>query len=1390
MNTNFSNLFSLSKTLRFELIPEPGVREYIEKLKLSIVHKEKSTLMDADEHRKRMYDKYKLLIDECHKWYIDKKLNAFVNKNDEIEKVKELLNHHYMQFIQKVKFDKQNELIKLLCKHFADSNIFKSEAIIDVDNKKKKTKKSNDSAIKNHIQDWFVSEEYINTKRNIDEDKKTLTAFDGFFTYLGNYNNIRENLYKSDGKKGTIGNRIFYKNLDVFCKNIKLFNSLPEDLKEKINIDFDKDDLFTIDSYLHFITQKGIDNFNEIIGNKAVNTGEKQDKGVNGLINEYNQNQTKKNKIKKFKKLQNQILFRVKDSSYKRKINTNDDLVEVLNFYIKETDFINQIKTQFELLSSDSLYEIFISKRNLSNISKLIFTDLIDESHFAIKNGLRVVFENTMNKTIEKTNNKGQKIYKNKTTKQIEEEIIKFMKNDYFDLLAVENAVKYIAENENIETLKKFSIVDFFKQATIRITEETWNDAKKEKQRITVTKNLFDELKNNVVDVKNLLHDFDFEKPLYKQKNHKDRPIEIIKKYLDALQQLAQFALLCKVDEEKVENGELEVDIDFYNSLQNTTEACFGVIENYKQIAAYLTQKEYDSSKMLIRFDRQKNIGGWTESVTDNSKNYTQHGGYLFRKKRADNLYDYYLGVCKNPKLFKCIEKNKVSENDYSEFERLEYYFIDSKSFYNTQFTIDYAQFKKDFISFFVNFLKENKSKINENDYIKITNKIDKVKEDNKTPSLYFNLIYENNALNKQLLENKQFKDFNAKQINETIASMQNIKRLNFDAEFYEVGRYNYFTDIMNAVEKQLAKHRCFNYFPISKTELASINSPDNKGEINNPFLLFKIQNKDLKFLPNKKNKNATKNLHTLYFEELMRGGQATYDLGSAEVFFRKSSLHYGNSTWEKGHHFNDEKNLEAKFKQTQYDKYPQQIGEGEFATNGNARIIKDKRYGQDKYLLHLSISCNYQEPEKPNEKVLDALNINTIEFLKQNPDFKIIGIDRGERHLLYVSVIDCNGKIEFQKSLNILENKNFDKKIEYHTKLTQKENERIKARQNWSAIENISKLKEGYLSQAVHEITNLIKKYDYKAIVVLEDLNAGFIQERASIEKNIYQKFENKLIEKLGFWVDKSNSESLQNPKQMAVPLGVEKLKNVKHNGFILYVPAAYTSKIDPTTGFMFLPYIVNLSFESITKSQKIFEEKIKNFKWNEEEQYFQFDLNFKHKTKVDKKEIDVMDITYTICTLANARRYYYSSKNKSVRKIDVTQELKDVFNKYKIDYQNTHNVETEIAKMNDESFFKKLLFLLKSTLTLRHTDAEGNDNIISPVKNNYGRFFNSAETDEYNLQLPNNADANGAFHIALKGKFLLEKLFKLDKVSEKDYEYSLVNWFNDLEKYHSNTN
>ena len=53
----------------------------------------------------------------------------------------------------------------------------------------------------------------------------------------------------------------------------------------------------------------------------------------------------------------------------------------------------------------------------------------------------------------------------------------------------------------------------------------------------------------------------------------------------------------------------------------------------------------------------------------------------------------------------------------------------------------------------------------------------------------------------------------------------------------------------------------------------------------------------------------------------------------------------------------------------------------------------------------------------------------------------------------------------------------------------------------------------------------------EYNAIVVLEDLNMGFMRGRQKIERSVYEQFEHMLIDKLNFYVDKKKSLVLMFP-------------------------------------------------------------------------------------------------------------------------------------------------------------------------------------------------------------------------------------------------------------------
>ncbi|NLG03484.1 MAG: type V CRISPR-associated protein Cas12a/Cpf1, partial [Clostridia bacterium] len=226
---------------------------------------------------------------------------------------------------------------------------------------------------------------------------------------------------------------------------------------------------------------------------------------------------------------------------------------------------------------------------------------------------------------------------------------------------------------------------------------------------------------------------------------------------------------------------------------------------------------------------------------------------------------------------------------------------------------------------------------------------------------------------------------------------------------------------------------------------------------------LFQIYNKD--FSPHSK---GLPNMHTLYWKELFSAenlNNVVYKLnGQAEVFFRKASITQKDMvTHEAGLPIKNKNKLNKKVDSTfEYE------------------LIKDKRYTVDKFQFHVPITMNFKSAGE------ERLNRSVNECIKYADDVHVIGIDRGERHLLYLTVINSQGEIVEQYSLNeiITGTEASPHPVNYHDLLESKEKNRTSARQNWKTIENIKELKEGYLSQVIYKISQLMLKYN--AIVVL----------------------------------------------------------------------------------------------------------------------------------------------------------------------------------------------------------------------------------------------------------------------------------------------------------------
>ncbi|MBP5770087.1 MAG: type V CRISPR-associated protein Cas12a/Cpf1 [Bacteroidaceae bacterium] len=501
---------------------------------------------------------------------------------------------------------------------------------------------------------------------------------------------------------------------------------------------------------------------------------------------------------------------------------------------------------------------------------------------------------------------------------------------------------------------------------------------------------------------------------------------------------------------------------------------------------------------------------------------------------------------------------------------------------------------------------------------------------------------------------------------------------------------------------------------------------------------LFQIYNKD--FSTQSKGK-GTPNLHTLYWRMLFDERNAqnlVYKLnGQAEIFFRHASIKPENKVVHKANRPIENKNpLRKPVKPNSSFPY---------------EITKDKRYTLDHFEFHVPITMNFKSPG------INNVNPIVIDKIRKGEITHVIGIDRGERHLLYLSLIDLKGKIIHQMTLNTISNQWAEGKIDtdYQKLLGQKEGNRLEARRNWKTIENIKELKEGYLSQAIHLIAQLM--VENKAIVVLEDLNFGFMRGRQKVEKQVYQQFEKMLITKLNYYVDKKKDADALGGLLHALQLtnkfeSFEKLG--KQSGFLFYVPAWNTSKIDPVTGFVNL---LNLHYETREKASLFFS-KFERISFNEEKNWFEFVLDYgKFTTKAEGTRT-----AWTLCTFGERIETFrdpQANHQWGNRIMNLTQAFKDFFRDSNIDIYG--NLKDQICSQQKAKFFEQLLHLMKLLLQMRNSKKDStspeDDYILSPVADDNGVFYDSRHSSE---SLPNDADANGAYNIARKGLWIIRQI------------------------------
>lgn len=1285
----------------------------------------KGKFLESDKKKSDDYKDVKKIIDNYHRYFIDDVLKlASFNWEHLAKEIKEY---------NKTKSDDTN-LISAQQKQ--------REEILKVFNSDKRFKSLTASTPKelfnNLLPEWFEKDNSLGLK------KEAIETFQKFTSYFTGFQDNRKNVYKAEEIPTAVPYRIVNDNFPKFLSNISVFETIQKKCPEVI-VEVENElkdylgneklsDIFTIQSFNKYLCQsgaakqRGIDFYNQIIGGIVEKDKDQNLRGINQFLNLYWQQHpefAKNNKRIKMVPLFKQILSDRTSLSFKiEAIDSDEELkLAILDCANKlEEKSKEDGKSIFE-----KCCELFdsINEQDLNEI----YINRKDINNFSrILTGDWAWLQTRMNYYAEEKFT--TKAEKSRWVKALEDEGENKSKG-FYTLAELNDVLKYSSDNIPETNIR---ITDYFERRYRYFYEkETGNYIPSEELVALSIEEMCDDI---LVKRKNM--DKAFETSEKEKLQEDSETVSKIKDYLDSLQELLHRVKPLKV------NGVGESS--FYANFDTIYSALKEEISVYNKTRNYLTKKAATPEKYKLNFDCPTLAKGW------DANQESSNDAFLMRKEGK-----YYLGIFNPKNKPKFLEKYEINNEDC--YEKVIY----------KQMALPMG------LGAFVRKCFGTAQK--------------------------YGWVCPKNCLNS---EGKIIiKDEEAKENLEAIINCykdfldkyekDGFKYKNYNFNFLDSASYKKLSEFFKDVEPQGYK-LSFTNIPVSEIE---------KMVEDGKLYLFQIYNKD--FSPESK---GTPNMHTLYWKNLF-SEENLKDVclklnGEAELFYRpvgiknpivhKKDSYLVNKLTKDGKSIPESiyeeiyKNANGKLDKLSKDAEEYKNTHDVVIKVAKHDIIKDKHYTVPKFLFHVPITINFKATGNSY-----SLNENVRKFLKNNPDVNIIGLDRGERHLIYLSLINQNGEILDQFSFNTVEQSRNDaepRKIDYHEKLNQREKERDEARKSWQTIGKIAELKEGYLSAVIHKLAQLMIKHN--AIVVMEDLNFGFKRGRFHVEKQVYQKFEHMLIDKLNYLVfkDKGLTEAggVLNGYQLASQFeSFQKLG--KQSGMLFYVPAGYTSKIDPKTGF------VNMfNFNDLTNVHKKrdFFSNFKSISFDNDTDSFVFTFDYKDFNGKAKEEMFISKWS----VYSREKRIVYYSKTKSYEDVLITEKLKSIFQKANINYSTENDILDSIMEIGAElkegekpskevaDFWDGLLYNFKLILQMRNSNARTEeDYIISPVKAPDGTFFDSREEGkkEHNATLPKDADANGAYHIALKGLSLLKRFDVADEKSLKKFDMRISNadWF-----------
>ena len=593
------NLYPVSKTLKFELLPIGETEQNILE----------NRILEVDEDKNENAKKVKKIMDDFHKKYITHQLTGYRLTG---------LDAYYDMYIKKEKTDEEFEMLR----HLEDvlrkeiSNQLSNSDIFNTLDKKDMIEKNLHTFLK---EEGRENEIYLVEK------------FHKFTSYFTNYFVIRKRIYSDEAKLPSLSYRLINENLPLYIKNMEIFKKIEEvmNIDEKIKNDLkeithgkDIQDYFAISGFNDTLIQKGIEEYNAVLGG-IKKDNKTQIKGLNVIINEYNQKAEKNMRIPKLNMLYNQILSTEEKLSFQIHQFTNDqelvDSIAQMQNMIESNCFSNGIEKVCTMLSQLDRYDlnhIYINSRNLFQLSQNIYHDW---------KVLTDAIQHHYDKTHFKDNTKMTKAYLNKRSNELKKI------TDY----SINDLSTYV---NDYDEKHKDKIISYFIDL---------GNSKKYVEKIMMTYHEISQFMNESYgDARSFM------------KN--DDTISLFKNYLDTIKEYQEFVYsLMPINQNK------EMDMEFYSILFEVKHVLENVIDLYNQSRNYLTQKDYSTNKIKLNFNNSTLLNGW-----DMNKEI-ESSGTLFEKDGC-----YYLGILNGRQ--KGLFQNIVKADNEKCFRKMQYKLLPS----------------------------------------------------------------------------------------------------------------------------------------------------------------------------------------------------------------------------------------------------------------------------------------------------------------------------------------------------------------------------------------------------------------------------------------------------------------------------------------------------------------------------------------------------------------------------------------------------------------------------------------------------------------------------------------------------------------------------------------